>query len=129
MSAMAALPDNHPIMQAWRTYSASEEYANTKKWCTRPEHVDGSLWAAFLAGYTNSTVTHDAEWAAVVAALRGALELTEGELFQAGKFIEAMRSDGYLLRDYPRAAEERAALTASVRALALPTPARGEEGT
>lgn len=38
-------------MVAWEAYKATEEYANTKQWAAYPEHVDGSLWAAFDRGY------------------------------------------------------------------------------
>lgn len=38
-------------MIAWEAYKATEGYANTKRWATKPEHTEGSLWAAFEAGF------------------------------------------------------------------------------
>lgn len=45
------LPSDDPILLAWQAYSAGEEYENTKRWASKVEHIDGSLWAAFLAGW------------------------------------------------------------------------------
>lgn len=52
MGAMTPVPNDDPLMVAWNEYKASEEYRNTKKWAAFEEHVDGSLWAAFLAGWS-----------------------------------------------------------------------------
>lgn len=46
-SAMQQLPKNHPLMVAWEEYKQTPEYANSKKWAERLEHIEGSLWAAF----------------------------------------------------------------------------------
>lgn len=51
MSAQAELPKGHPMRDAWETYSATDKYANTRRWALTEAHVDGSLWAAFIAGY------------------------------------------------------------------------------
>lgn len=40
-----------PLMVAWTAYSATDEFANTKRWATKPDHTVGSLWAAFAAGF------------------------------------------------------------------------------
>ena len=50
MSVMKALPENDPIMISWNKYKATDQFANTKKWAVYPEHVEGSLWAAYLQG-------------------------------------------------------------------------------
>jgi hypothetical protein len=65
MPAEQALPKDHPLMKAWEKYKASEGYANSLKWArtarvqdhpdgamtlTYP-HTEGSMWAAFCAGY------------------------------------------------------------------------------
>ena len=50
MSVMVALPENDPTMIAWNKYKATDEFANTKKWAAYPQHVEGSLWAAYLQG-------------------------------------------------------------------------------
>lgn len=40
-----------PLRVAWTAYQATDDYANTKRWATHEAHVEGSLWAAFLAGF------------------------------------------------------------------------------
>lgn len=51
MTVQAACPSDHPLMIAWSAYRATPDFANTKRWAAHPEHVDGSLWAAFVAGF------------------------------------------------------------------------------
>jgi hypothetical protein len=46
------LPKDHPMLKAFEAYKASPEYANTFKHAEQPEHRDGSLWAAFVQGWT-----------------------------------------------------------------------------
>ena len=46
-----AIPENDPRMVAWRAYRKTAEYANTKHWAGNEDHVDGSLWAAFVRGF------------------------------------------------------------------------------
>lgn len=41
-----------PVMLAWNTFKATEEYANAARWALSPEDTEGSLWRAFLEGYT-----------------------------------------------------------------------------
>lgn len=76
--AMAPVPQDHPLMIAWKTYQATEDYANSYRWATAGvehivlpppkdpmanqythEHykrfVEGSLWAAFVAGFNAAT--------------------------------------------------------------------------
>lgn len=50
MSTSQKLPDNHPIILAWNEFTKTEAYINAKRWAIYPEHVDGSLWTAFIAG-------------------------------------------------------------------------------
>lgn len=50
--AMVQVPDDAPVMKAWNTYTATDNYANTRMWAAHDAHVDGSLWAAFLQGWT-----------------------------------------------------------------------------
>ena len=47
------LEHDDPRVVAFAKYKASEEYQNTKKWARegKPEDTDGSLWAAFIAGW------------------------------------------------------------------------------
>jgi len=48
---MAMIPETDPLMIAWKSYSATEAYTNTRGWAANKMHVDGSLWAAFCAGW------------------------------------------------------------------------------
>lgn len=48
---MTKVPDDHPLMVAWNEYKALPEYENAKQWATAPAHTEGSLWAAFMAGW------------------------------------------------------------------------------
>lgn len=54
MDIQSPLPKNHPLMKAWEDYKKSEDFANTRKWALREEHVDGSLWAAFREGWSEA---------------------------------------------------------------------------
>jgi hypothetical protein len=49
MNAQLPLPEDHPLMVAWKAYRATEEFANTAKWAG--ENNLGSLWAAFASGW------------------------------------------------------------------------------
>lgn len=40
-----------PVFVAWEAYKVTPEYENTKKWAGDERHVEGSLWAAFIAGF------------------------------------------------------------------------------
>lgn len=51
MSIMTPCLKNDPLMIAWNNYKLTPEYQNSKKWATNPDHVDGSLWAVFEAGF------------------------------------------------------------------------------
>ena len=48
------LPDNDPRIVAWEAYKQTEEYANTQRWASAIDHTEGSLWAAFLEGWTRA---------------------------------------------------------------------------
>lgn len=52
MSTSAQVPQDHPLMRAWNAHKATPEYANSKSWAQHADHVDGSLWALFVAGWT-----------------------------------------------------------------------------
>ena len=51
------VPLTHPMRAAWQIYENTPEYANSKKWAIHPQHVDGSLWAAFCQGYERNMVS------------------------------------------------------------------------
>lgn len=48
---MAPVPKDDPLMRAWEAHKQTEDYANSKKWAAHEQHVDGSLWALFSAGW------------------------------------------------------------------------------
>lgn len=48
--AMSPVAEDDPLMIAWRAFQATPEYANAYKWARYVEHIEGSLWCAFLAG-------------------------------------------------------------------------------
>lgn len=50
-----AIPESHPMMQAWRVYNKTEEYRNSFKWAADVQHRPGSMWAAFMAGFNAAT--------------------------------------------------------------------------
>lgn len=45
------LPDDDPLAIAWTAYKHSNEYIRSRTWASFEQHVDGSMWAAFEAGY------------------------------------------------------------------------------
>lgn len=47
------VPEDDPLMKAWKTYTTSPEYENTMRWVG--SHPDGSLWGAFMAGFAAAT--------------------------------------------------------------------------
>jgi hypothetical protein len=49
--ANAEVPLTDPMRAAWEAYKLTAEYANSRKWALFAEHVDGSLWAAFVRGW------------------------------------------------------------------------------
>lgn len=53
MSTMAPVPQDHPLMKAWNAHKATEDHANSLCWA--PTHAEGSLWAAFMAGFQAAT--------------------------------------------------------------------------
>lgn len=59
MSGQTAVPDNHALMIAWKNWTSQnpdEGYANAHKWAaTDDQYIEGSLWAAFTAGFTLAT--------------------------------------------------------------------------
>lgn len=54
MGNSTPLPSDDARMVAWREYTATDEYRNTKRWAVEPPHTEGSLWAAFLAGWNGA---------------------------------------------------------------------------
>lgn len=77
MNAMTPVPADHPLMKAWTAYQESDDFKNTFKWATsailiaaepsapeanrvdpieqRERRAQGTLWAAFMAGFNAAT--------------------------------------------------------------------------
>ena len=62
----AKVPDDDPLMIAWKAYLESEDYDNAKRWAetfviegdgklgtisAKHPHLEGSLWAMFAKGF------------------------------------------------------------------------------
>lgn len=43
--------EDSPVVVYWSEYEASERFENAKRWAVKPENLQGSLWAAFVAGW------------------------------------------------------------------------------
>ena len=48
---MTQIPKDSPLMRAWENYASSEAYQNSFHWAAHEEHRQGSMWAAFMAGF------------------------------------------------------------------------------
>lgn len=64
-----ALSEDEPVMVAWNAYEQTDDYANTLRWAAHAEHAQGSLWAAYLRGWTDA-LSGVPDPAAAVEALR-----------------------------------------------------------
>lgn len=57
MSSQSLVPNDHPLKIAWDKYKLTEDFQNTKRWVIHSEHVEGSLWATFMAGFNAAQET------------------------------------------------------------------------
>ena len=55
MSVQAPVSENDPRKVAWEAWKAMAEFENARRWALHEEHVDGSLWWAFIVGYAAAT--------------------------------------------------------------------------
>lgn len=60
-NVMVPVKPDAPVMKAWNNYKAGDDFQNTRRWALHESHVDGSLWAAFYAGYFACAVDDVAE--------------------------------------------------------------------
>lgn len=65
MTVSAPLPKDHPAIIAWERYKASDEYANSFRWAEHILHREGSMWAAFYAGFVALSAQGDAAQPAI----------------------------------------------------------------
>jgi hypothetical protein len=58
MSAQSPVPEDHPLMIAWKSYVLTEDFSNTEKWAQEVKHefLRGSLWAVFEAGFMAGSI-------------------------------------------------------------------------
>jgi hypothetical protein len=55
MPTMTPCPKDDPLMIAWMQFQSTGDYENAKQWAAKPEHLQGSLWAVFEAGFRAAT--------------------------------------------------------------------------
>ena len=55
MPTMSLVAKGDPMMIAWESFKASDEYVNAKSWAAYPEHLEGALWGMFVAGFCAAT--------------------------------------------------------------------------
>jgi len=49
---MQALPHDDPLMLAWENWKTTPEFSNARDWIMRArDHVDGSIWRAYMEGW------------------------------------------------------------------------------
>lgn len=51
MPTETPIAKDDPLMKAWEAYKATDDFANTRHWALKEPHTEGSLWAAFMAGW------------------------------------------------------------------------------
>lgn len=119
MSAMSPLPKDHPIMIAWEKYKSSDAYANSFRWAEHEQHREGSMWAAFLAGYDAyySTPTPTADRPEGVAET----------LLDALERMTALYESEFDVGEYRRPEWLKTALSKRYTQPSKPTPASGEQ--
>lgn len=81
------LSKDNPIMIAWENYKNTPEYENTKHWATNQKHTEGSLWAAFLAGF----MTQNTDF---ILSFKGTVEVQGDQITIIEPRPERMISDG-----------------------------------
>jgi len=51
MPEMQQIPDEHPLKVAYDKYAQTDDYKNSFRWAAEEQHRNGSMWAAFMAGW------------------------------------------------------------------------------
>lgn len=49
--AMTPVDPNSPLSKMWEEWKSSDDYANSRKWAMHEDHIEGSLWNAFMRGF------------------------------------------------------------------------------
>lgn len=99
--AEAPVPQGHPMMRAWEKYKTEEQYTNTRQWALVPAHVDGSLWAAFAAGFQAGEIRYR-------HALDKIAQCGQPDSFAAKIAKRVLREGGDDMHPFSRRALERA---------------------
>jgi hypothetical protein len=50
-TAVTPIPSDHPLMIAWSRYRTTHQFDQALRWLEHPEHREGQMWAAFMAGW------------------------------------------------------------------------------
>lgn len=58
MTIQTPVPEDDPLIIAWKAYKESDAFAHAKSWATNvawiqqhPDNADGQLWSAFEHGW------------------------------------------------------------------------------
>lgn len=92
--ASSALPVNDPLLRAYHAYRETRDYKNTRKWALTDEHVDGSLWAAFMHGWEANDAATSSSHDSLVKALEEIVR--ESEMGEQSDW--ASNAEGRMLR-------------------------------
>jgi hypothetical protein len=87
-TVMRQVRKDDPLMIAWQAYVGGEEYQNSFMWASHEEHRDGSLWAAFMAGFRAAQATEGNTPAPAGDAVRAALAAGRDPAF-SNEFVGA----------------------------------------
>ena len=55
MPTETPVPQSDPLMKTWEAFKQSPAYVNAKTWAADPNHLEGSLWALYSAGFRDAT--------------------------------------------------------------------------
>ena len=81
MPVGSPLPENHPLMIAWKEYQKTKSFENVQRWIFIPEHTHGSQWALFRDGWL-AALNHNQSLTTLCEELVEALEgfLGDGQI-------------------------------------------------
>lgn len=115
MGNSTPLPSDDARMVAWREYTATDDYRNTKRWAVEPPHTEGSLWAAFLAGWSGAESRTPNAPNALTALAEACDEAADycGEVSQANEYWRGRRD--HMIDDPKRCAAQMRALARALR--------------
>lgn len=87
------VPENDPIMLAWKKHKETLSYAISKKWAGKPDHLEGALWTLFCAGWAAGAEDAHGERAGktCTSAVSDEIERLRRALIFAASWIETGR--------------------------------------